>query len=467
MPLITSSEICVLKLIKLLVLGGREQRSEKHWREGTEILTPPIFASKETPLNIMCFLSDLYRLGTINRIKNLHEFLSLLQSYVPKREPEESVTEIMRSSLQFHSIDELEDTVESIPVLTTMPKDEHIIPNRAISPYVILPESLLGQLLRSISVRWQDLLFEDMCTLFDNFQEFMSNSIYVQDVGERRNHSSSLHTVLLPSCSQSYLDLLDIHSNLQDVMPAMDNLHRYYDSGKTSYDLLQLTSLSEYVLSVGPNPNRRHQQAMLSVATVWIRSGNIELAACAVEEALKQAHQRGDHASVSRALLLLQHILVLSTSLDTKTVLRKFIISTLNQLLNKCEELNLRTFASQARLLLSQAKMQAPLIIMDYGMAPTDNSCFEITDELDKFTPQEIWHDVLRVQSGENVATELSNTGYLCHQLQHPFKGHVKGPKTTEELGVTMPLSLCVASATFWCRLGIFLIFYHLVFLTE
>ncbi len=458
MPLITPSEICVLKLIRLLVLGGREQRQQTIRRGITEIMTPfPTFNSKETPLNIMCFLSDLYRFDMISRVKDARAFLSLLQDYVPKRVHEESVVDVIRSSLQFQSIDELEDTMESISILTGIPTDEHINPNKAISPYVVLPESVLGHLLRYISVRWHSMLFEEICSLFEDFQEFMNSSIHVEGIGEKDDNPSPLYCYLRPLCSQSFLDLLGDHSRLQDLIPAMDNLHRYYDSGTISNDLLRLMSFSEYKLLIGPNPTRRHQQAMLSMATVWMRNGNTALAACAVEEALKQAHQRGDHTSVSQALLLLQHILVLGSKLDTTMFLRKSVISSLKQLIKKCTELNLRTFTSQARLLLSQAKMQAPLKGMEPGMAEIGDLCFEITDDVDKFTPQDIWHDILRVQSGESMTTVLSNSGNLYQQIQQQFKGSsTKGPTTTEELGITMPLSICVTSAEFWCRLGIY-----------
>ncbi|KAJ1411918.1 hypothetical protein B484DRAFT_455511 [Ochromonadaceae sp. CCMP2298] len=50
-------------------------------------------------------------------------------------------------------------------------------------------------------------------------------------------------------------------------------------------------------------------QAMLDLASMWVRAGNATMALSAVEEALKTAHQRGDHASVAQALLLLAQVL--------------------------------------------------------------------------------------------------------------------------------------------------------------
>jgi len=54
----------------------------------------------------------------------------------------------------------------------------------------------------------------------------------------------------------------------------------------------------------------RHQQALLKLASMWLQNGHPQLAMTAVEEAMKSAHQRGDHASVARALLLLHHVVI-------------------------------------------------------------------------------------------------------------------------------------------------------------
>ena len=43
---------------------------------------------------------------------------------------------------------------------------------------------------------------------------------------------------------------------------------------------------------------------------MWLQNGHPQLAMTAVEEAMKSAHQRGDHASVARALLLLHHVVI-------------------------------------------------------------------------------------------------------------------------------------------------------------
>jgi hypothetical protein len=49
----------------------------------------------------------------------------------------------------------------------------------------------------------------------------------------------------------------------------------------------------------------RHQQALLQPLC---DTGMVTIAMSAVEQAMKTAHQRGDHGSVARALLLLYHV---------------------------------------------------------------------------------------------------------------------------------------------------------------
>ena len=453
---ISSSEICVLTLVNLLVLGGREYRSQTIHRKQTESNIPlPIFKSKETPLNIMCFLSDLLRFEMVDKINDARAFLVLLQAYTPKGECEESVAEMVRRALQFHSIAELEDTIEKIPILLNIPTNTQINPNRVTSPFIILPESLLGRILRSISLKWHDSLFEDIWCLYDKLQILVNTDNRVEDIGEKCNLfdiSSRFYSFFHPPCSRSYLELFNKHSKLQDVVPAMDNLHKYYDLGGKCDGSPQFSFFPEYEMALGPNPHRRHQQAMLSMATVWVRGDNSALAACAVEEALKQAQQRGDHESVSQSLLLLQHILVQSSKWNTKVMIRKSIMSTLQQLVQNTEILNLRVLASQARLLLAQIKMQAYLKVMDDGIEVTDDHCLKVLDHLE-ITPQEIRHNILMFQSGESVTCRHSNSSDISNPLPCHYNFSSHGP-TYDELGLAMPLSLCVSSADFWYRQG-------------
>jgi len=58
-----------------------------------------------------------------------------------------------------------------------------------------------------------------------------------------------------------------------------------------------------------PSSSQQQQQAMLSIARMWLLgAGNTLMALSAVEEALKTAHYRGDHATVAQALLFMHSL---------------------------------------------------------------------------------------------------------------------------------------------------------------
>ena len=290
-------------------------------------------------------------------------------------------------------------------------------------------ESIVGIILRTISVNWQNTYFEQVCDLFEEFSTFMKNGIDEERVYESQN-SKPFHEQ-----TESHLDIAERLSKLQDIAPAMESLHKFYDLSSAELGVFAESVGSSFVgfSSVGPNPQRRHSLAMLSMATVWMRAGNSTQAMCAVEEALKQAQRKGDHVSVFQSTLLMQHILVISNG-GNVSVLRS-VATTLQQLIDRCSdpELKLRTCATQARLLLSKVKVQSSLIIFHQG---SESNCSERrTSSSGGSTPQEIWQNLLLVHLGENSSQN--------------------GPLTTDELG-TIPLQASIISADFWCKLGIY-----------
>lgn len=125
---------------------------------------------------------------------------------------------------------------------------------------------MVGILLRTISIKWQSALFEEVCDIFEHFSAFMSCPSIAQE-------SEAAHTAvgtqrLFHVEAESYLQLAERASKLQDLVPAMEHLHQFYDlSGQDA------CLFSDQVAAGGPNPARRHQQAMLTMAAVWMRSG--------------------------------------------------------------------------------------------------------------------------------------------------------------------------------------------------
>jgi hypothetical protein len=100
-----------------------------------------------------------------------------------------------------------------------------------------------------------------------------------------------------------------------------------------------------------------HQDAMISLATMWTLAGNHSMALSAVEEAMKTAHQRGDHASVTKALLLIFQIFQNSQE-------RELMVSSEDILLRcieRCASLSLKKELCEAAILLVRLRSRAPL----------------------------------------------------------------------------------------------------------
>jgi len=104
----------------------------------------------------------------------------------------------------------------------------------------------------------------------------------------------------------------------------------------------------------------RHQMTMLALATAWAQGGFLHLSRTAIEEAMKTAHQRGDHAAVARALLLL-HVVAAAgevgaggwdSNASDAEVGDVSAEEVLARCLHRCATLQLRGLSAQAALLM-------------------------------------------------------------------------------------------------------------------
>ena len=162
-----------------------------------------------------------------------------------------------------------------------------------------------------------------------------------------------------------------------DVLVAEESLHRYFDNSNAQLRnvmapgssvmgdeacLHALQSLEGTAL--GPQYLRTRQQtAMLALAVIWERGGYTQLALRGTEEAMKTAHQRGDHAAVTHALLLLYKIVHADSenshstgssgsSSGSNAMSESSSEETLQRCLARCASLDLRSLSTQAALLL-------------------------------------------------------------------------------------------------------------------
>jgi len=184
-----------------------------------------------------------------------------------------------------------------------------------------------------------------------------------------------------------------------DSLVAEDSIHRYFDNSKSLLHSSKLTlsstgragqgqvnditdeasaqALEALVNSLGEPQfaGTRHQTAMLALSTMWARSGHFQLALRGTEEAMKTAHQRGDHAAVTKALLLF-HVILLeeeggesgagtgtgtgggggaSARVNAEEVLQRCLV--------RCANLGLRAVSSQAALQLVRSRARGYLFL--------------------------------------------------------------------------------------------------------
>jgi hypothetical protein len=101
----------------------------------------------------------------------------------------------------------------------------------------------------------------------------------------------------------------------------------------------------------------RHQHALLQLADMWMRVGNVTMAMSAIEEALKTAHQQVDHTTVAHALLLLFEVFQGSHDPELMASAEDILM----RCSVRCAALNLQHLTAQCALLLAALRSRQPL----------------------------------------------------------------------------------------------------------
>jgi hypothetical protein len=100
----------------------------------------------------------------------------------------------------------------------------------------------------------------------------------------------------------------------------------------------------------------KHQHAMLSLARMWLRADNCPMAFSAIEEALKTAHQLGDHATVAKSLFLLRAVFQASND--------PVLVASAEDVLLRCVKrsaaLDMQDLVAQSALLLAHLRSKQP-----------------------------------------------------------------------------------------------------------
>lgn len=300
-------------------------------------------------LGLTSFIADIVLAENICRqYINFDRFLSGLQHLVSPA----SFASI-REALSFHDVDTLFDMFNTVSCLFI--DDPHVSPNEATAVSLIKRDSLVGVYIRKLVVKWNSLSFICIGEVLENYIKYCSCGL--TDV--RQSNVQCEAYVDTGVESMSHLVAAEKAMLRNDTFSALTNIHNFFDD----FDTIQtgLCKLSAAV-TTSAHPVIRQQEAMLSLATMWIQNKQFPQAIIATEEGMRMAHQLGDHASVARALLLLHHVAErLQPEGAVEGVGAPSAQSVLVRCIQRCTALNLRALEAQATLLLVRLRAQGPL----------------------------------------------------------------------------------------------------------
>lgn len=268
-----------------------------------------------------------------------------------------------------------------------------------------------------------------------------------------------------------------------DSLVAEDSLHRFFDHSKSLLHASKLSpnsagraggvnnitdeasaqALEALVSSLGEPQyaGTRHQTAMLALSSMWARAGHFQLALRGTEEAMKTAHQRGDHAAVTKALLLFHVILLEEEGGENgagAASARGNAEEVLQRCLVRCANLGLRALSSQAALQLVRLRTRGYLLLQkvenEIGAAEMGSSSSASSGSV-----QDLWCLMSAMSLGDIHLTARVATSSSSNQ-----SGASAQIKIVEASGVDAPLNVSEAmhfsaqvAETYmdiWMRLG-------------
>jgi hypothetical protein len=441
-------------------------------------------------LLLLTFLSDNISLGSCCLWKNKKEFLDhLSSSYLSESSP---LYANLIKKLSLPSIDSLMDLMESAQDFLLAPSG-NVDPNGVSCPFMFKRESLVGVYLRTILVQWDLLQFGDLSQLFGSYCSFLSSASSSSrlDSGRREATSSKVLPIQAIKANEprAFLTNAEMAIKNLDLLPAVESIHSYFDSNgvnplKPKGDLLSQTkTILENYSSGTPQQKTRYQQAMLSLANMWIRNGYYFFASTATEEGMKMAHQLGDHASVTYALLLLHHIihgpqhLEFSPTDDSATgseveepaegKTQSFEDQSTENILIRCiqksSELKLKSLEIQAIQLLVRYRMNGPLkqsvpVSLGYRLASSASSSTSC-----EMTPYMLWA-LLQSTLTQNSSPLFTKASQIKPKNPHLPPSHQE-PRSSSSSSTPPPLSyqnkmdfFCqsyLLSSDLWSRLAL------------
>ena len=246
---------------------------------------------------------------------------------------------------------DLFDSIQSL-----LSQEQQTSPNRAAVPSLIKRDSLVGVYVRVLCTKWNALSFSSIGDIVDNYSKFCnnispiySNLQFPYESSFDINIGSTGHIVAAEKAMMT-----------DDTFLALKYIHVFFDD--LDAEQIKICGSSDFTTSCSTQVIRQ-QEAMLSLATMWIKNEQFSQAIIATEEGMRMSHQLGDHTSVARALLLLHHVVDRLPEKEESDRLEgaPSAESVLIRCIQRCTELNLRGLEAQAILLLVRLRTKGPL----------------------------------------------------------------------------------------------------------
>lgn len=430
------SDVSVAVLLELFVSCGREQN--------VEFSLNPVM-----PMQVLCFLQDIIHDTGCLIFKTEGDFIAHLEDYIGQ--DTDFVARLLKSTM-CESADDLLSIVDNLSSATD------VSPNGAVSPTMISADSYLGVYLRSFMVAMENMAFESACNLFTDIQAYKgiktSTGIY-SNIGSLSGTIEMLPASAILQDAQDYVMRSDFHR-------AEELVHDFFDLHQPSAvigDALAESNGSSSLIS-GPSGARRHQHAMINMASIAVQTGNFRQALTGVEEAMKIAHQRGDHASVAQALLILYYVIIGMESGQKGTrnlegnVFSVTPQSVLIRCLSQCVSIKMHQLSVQATMLFAKHLFDNGFLNIQNNT--TDLSSFDADDPPVPHNVSDLWLLLLAASSDDFAVLENMLKKFGIHATDASKVGsipYIEEPLAPSEKSLSKA-QLAYTSAKMWMRLG-------------
>jgi len=506
--MLNPSHLAYLTVIKTLIHCGRNADDQ-------------MVKNHMIALSILTWLDESIPTCNIYQVKqyiSLKLFYDSINSSMPLGCTCYAIDQSLSNFNNINSVDELIDFIDNTRDLFEY--DSNLSNNGVPAPTRVCPDSNLGIFLRSIHACWDSMSFGAISLLHDSLKRFNEN------VSDNQQIPSNMDGAIDPEeafnnfayklgIDDAVVDIVDSEDAIDDgnayahllnamkavvcgdVKTAEGSMHWYFDYNPSD-PLTTVPSSSNGVSAAGKSTseaiqmlescnqpqfaNERHQQAMLTLASMWARNSHYSMALLALEEAMKTAHQRGDHLSIAKALLVL-HEVVLSSQKDQLVISESNILpdEVLSRCINRCVELHMRPLAAQAAIFLAKLRSQRPLRNNGIGIFSSPktvvtavNKSKPVSDDTNQNviedeafvtafsgtdTIQNVWYLLLCAQIGEcQLISQVANgTVYNTVPSIHPNSKDSLSqdiPLSVEE-SIAFSIQATIISADLWTRLGL------------